>query len=92
MTFLGYIPEQVQSSKPSYLPSFGNKKDVGYAASSSHGPDDGGTAATKQKEEVAARRLPHPSAEWSAQKFKKAAEMERGTVFRKKVYVMLNKR
>ena len=57
---------KVKSSKPSYLPSFGNKKDTGYAVGKDGQPnnDEGDPSVAK------ARRLPHPAAEWSLNKFK----------------------
>lgn len=57
----------MKSSKPSYLPSFGNKKDTGYAAD---GQSSNGDAAKGDSSVAQTRRLPHPAAEWSMNKFK----------------------
>ncbi len=67
----------MKSSKPSYLPSFGNRKDGGYAASTDGVSKNDDPA----KGESKARRLPHPAAEWSLSKFKATKPIDGRAIF-----------
>lgn len=70
---------KIKSSKPSFLPSFGNKKESNYAASNAGSSVDGdasNAAKAKNADNLSVatgkKKPSHPAAEWSANKFKAA--------------------
>ena len=75
----------MKSSKPSYLPSFGNRKDGGYAASTD-GVSKNDDPAMVDSSVAKARRLPHPAAEWSLSKFKAPKPIDGTAIFYATVY------